>query len=288
MTRKVIDAHVHLWDLTNPWYPGLKAMADNLDRPDLYRDFGLDDYRSAAGDQPVDAFVHVSAVTSPGTHIDELAWVTKVATKAGVDMRYIGTVDPTASAPEIVADLDRQLELTPDLVGIRVLYDFAPDSQAAATVLGWLTEHEKVFDLVTDPATMSAWVDRLATFDGLSVVLEHTGWPSGTDPAAQVEWLDAISLCARDTGARCKLSGLGMTTLDLSENALRPWLERAVDVFGWDRVIFGSNIPIEYMAGSYGELQQTLAAVFAGVADDDLDKFYYRNAASVYRLEDRA
>nr|EMP10469.1 hypothetical protein ISGA_5139 [Gordonia sp. NB41Y] len=281
-----MDAHVHLWDRANPWYPGLAAMAADLGDPDMFPTFLLEDYRRDGATAGVDGFVHVSAVTAPQAHHDELRWVADLADRAGVDMRFVGTVDPQGSSSEIIADLDAQLAITGRLSGIRVLYDFPPESAAAQTVLRWLEEHGLVFDLVTHPGDMDAWIRTISAFDGLTTVLEHTGWPDGTDPAAHACWRTAVTTCARETAARCKLSGLGMVTGELSAEALRPWLEPALEAFGWDRVIFGSNIPIEHMAGTHTDLQHALDTVLGAGAPGDLQRFYADNAITTYGFEE--
>ncbi|WAC57517.1 amidohydrolase family protein [Gordonia sp. SL306] len=286
MPDHVVDAHVHLWDLNHPWYPGLQAMAESLGQPELYSDFGLDDYSKAAGSFPVEKFVHVSAVTAPRTYLDELRWVSTVASDHDVDMHFIGTVDPTLPEAELLADLDAQLAVTPHFRGIRVLYDLPPESSSARTILHWLDDHELVFDLVTHPDTMDDWLRTIGEYPDLEVVLEHTGWPTGVDDDARTAWRRAIADCAQRSRASCKVSGLGMTTVDLSASALRPWVEPAVDAFGWDRVIFGSNIPIEHMAGRYAELVESLDSIIGAATPDEQDCFYRRNAVRVYGFEE--
>lgn len=282
MPQHVVDAHLHLWDLNHPWYPGLQAFAEDVGKPDLYSDFGLDDYAAAAVGFPVEQYVHVSAVTAPRAYLDELRWVSKVAADRRVDMRFVGSVDPTLSAQDICADLDAQAAITPEFRGVRVLYGFEPDSQAARTVLRWLDDHDLVFDLTAHPETMDGWLRTLADFPNLSVVLEHTGWPTATDTEAFTAWRRGITTCAEKTSASCKISGLGMTTGVLSAETLRPWVEPVVDAFGWDRAIFGSNIPIEHIGGRYVDLVDSLNTIIGDEPADEQDRFYRRNALGVY------
>lgn len=49
---------------------------------------------------------------------------------------------------------------------------------------------------------------------------------------------------------RCELSVAGM---EPSEAILRPCIEETISIFGWDRVVFGSDVPIETMAGSFAQ-----------------------------------
>lgn len=282
---RIIDGHMHLLGITgHDWYPGLKQMADTYSLPHLYQDFLLDDYRAAAGPAlAVDGFVHVSATTKPRAYLDEAAWVEAIADEHDLAMVLIGTVDPGLSAEEITADLEQQAR-SPRFRGVRVLYDFAPDSDAAAVVLPWLEERGHVFDLVIQPAQMDGWLKRLEAHPDLAVVLEHTGWPAGTEQADRDQWAGALRDFASATDAPCKLSGLGMTTGDLSEATLRPWLEHALETFGWDRVIFGSNMPIETMAGSYADYVATLEAVTTGASAEERQRFWADNAVRAYRI----
>lgn len=281
---RVIDSHMHLLDVTqHDWYPGLKQMADAYALPHLYQDFLLEDYRTAAGDITIDKFVHVSATTKSRAYLDETEWSTTLADNAQLDMVHIGTVDPSLPATGIVADLEAQAS-SPRFRGVRVLGDLEPGSHAAGTILSWLAEHGQIFDLVTAPAEMTAWLRTLASYPELTVVLEHTGWPSGTDEAARTEWEDALQRFASETNSACKISGLGMTTVDLSESALRPWIEYAFQTLGWDRVMFGSNMPIETMAGSYTDYLATLRAILAEAGPQQQQKFWADNAERIYRF----
>ncbi|WP_176459805.1 amidohydrolase family protein [Rhodococcus sp. OK302] len=284
MTYDVVDAHVHLWSVTdNAWYPALQSMAGQLELPELYSDFLPTNYLEAAGDFKVDAFVHVSATTATRTYLDEQAWVEELADRAALNLVTIGTIDPTLSESEIIADLERQAQ-SDRFRGVRVLYDFHPDSTAANAVLQWLNDRNHVFDLVTQPPNMAAWLRTLERYPDVTVVLEHCGWPSSTTGADRDHWAEAMRACAERTNALCKISGLGMVTGDLSSAALRPWVEGAIEVFGWDRVTFGSNTPIETMAGSYSQFIESLRAIVGESSDRELRSFYSDNARRYYKI----
>ena len=284
MSQYVVDAHVHLWNTSDhDWYPALHQMSEQLGKPELYDNFLVDDYRRAACDLPVRKLVHVSATTKPRAYLNETAWIDALADAHGLDLVIIGAVDPSLSEKEIVADLEQQAR-SPRFRGVRVLHDFEPDSAAAGVVLDWLQDRDLIFDLVTQPVQMWSWLETLRHYPELTVALEHTGWPAGTHTDARASWQHAITAFAEESWALCKVSGLGMTTMDLSEAALRPWVERAIETVGWDRVAFGSNIPIEHMAGRYGQLQRSLEAILSEASEGERARFYAGNAERVYRL----
>ncbi|QIG43047.1 amidohydrolase family protein [Nocardioides anomalus] len=277
---RIIDAHAHWWRPSeHPWYPGLPAWAEALPPgagDGFNRDFTAQDHRAAAP-FTVDGFVHVSAVTAPHTYLDEAAWVEAQAAEHGVDVRLVGTVDPALDAAAIRADLDRQAA-SDRFAGVRVLYGFEPDSPAVPVVLAWLAEHDKVLDLVSHPAQADVWLRALEPYAGLRVVLEHTGWPESADDLGP--WRAAMARLAGESDMVCKLSGLGMVLMTLDADTLRPWVEGALATFGPDRLLFGSNMPIETMGGGYAELVATLTGLVGGPADQP--GFWGGHAAATY------
>lgn len=283
-TQFAVDGHMHFWRTSeNPWYPQLTPFAEQVGRPELTQDFMPAEYQRAADGLEVAKFVHVSATTEQRAYLAETAWVDALADEHALDLVIVGSVEPALPPDRLVEDLETQA-MSSRFRGIRVLSGLEPGSVAARTLLGWLERNGFVFDLVTQPAGMAGWLDALEQFPGLNVVLEHTGWPSAVDDEGRRSWRAAIEQCAARTSAPCKITGLGMATADLSVEVLRPWIEEAVDVFGWDRVIYGSNMPIETMAGSYAQWIETLGAVLSGASTEEREKFYGANAAAAYRL----
>ncbi len=198
-------------------------------------------------------------------------------------MRCVGSVDPTLGATELAAHLDAQLE-GGRLRGIRVLAGLEPGGDAARALADWLTEHELVFDLVARPDTLGRWTRFVAERPQLSVLLEHAGWPLGVDEASYRAWERPLTDFARGTDAAVKISGLAMVTREISAAAMRPWIECCVDRFGWDRVLFASNFPIDRVAGSYTELLHVFGEVRKGASTEQLQKLFAGNAERVYRL----
>lgn len=278
---RTVDAHMHLINVTDhDWYPGLKVWGEAIGVPGLYADFSLSDYRAGA-DRTVDAFVHVSATTKPRAYLAETEWVDRIADEHDLDLAIVGTVDPDLSRDALLDDLEAQAS-TARFRGLRVLDGLEPGTMASDVVLGWLQERGLVFDLVTNPAGMAAWLRELERYPNLRVVLEHTGWPATTDPDGRRAWQEAIRAFASNTPHLCKLSGLGMVTMDLAEATLRPWLEFAIGELGWDRVAFGSNLPIETMAGSHAQLLATFDSVVATAGPAEQAGFWGGNATRAY------
>lgn len=282
--RYVVDAHVHLWDTGNhPWYPQLAEFASRVGKSDLADSFLLADYDRAAAPTRVTGLVHISATTAPHAYLAETRWIDELA--AGRPVALIGSVDPTLGVPELVEHLEAQAR-SGRFRGVRVYRGLSPNTPAADTLASWLRDRDAVFDLTTTPDDMADWIDFLAGYPELRVVLEHLGSPAGHDADHRITWQKSITLAAKETDWKCKVSGLGMVCPDLSWDSLAFWLETTADLWGWRRLLFGSNMPIDRMAGSYTELLDTIDRMVEADATEEESEFFYRaNAMSTYRLD---
>jgi L-fuconolactonase len=90
-----------------------------------------------------------------------------------------------------------------------------------------------------------------------------------------------------DRGLYCKLSGI-VTEDDpnnWSTQSLQPYIQHAVDCFGWDRVLFGSDWPVCLLAASYDDVVSVLKAALGHQMDDDAErKLFGENARRFYKL----
>ncbi len=286
---QLIDAHLHLWDLSHQWYPAMqdpesaKAYASLGDMSRMARDFLVPQVREETGAVELLGVVHVSAVTAPRTHLDEARWLEGVLDELGLPAVTIGALDPGLSRAEMEADLDGQA-VSGRFRGIRVLAGIDPESESAADLCALLDERGLVFDLVAHPANIGAHLPLLRRHPGLAVVLEHSGWPEATDEGGLLQWREAIGALAELPNVSCKVSGIGMATHSLDADVLRPWIEGCLDAFGAGRCIFGGNFPVEAMYGDYAGLVDSVRAVVDGLPEDDRRAFWVENARRVYRV----
>jgi len=282
---QIIDAHVHLWEpRARDWYPDLHAYAEHLDKPVLLERHLFADYLDRESPVALAGIVHVSATTGRHAYLDEAQWLDKELDTRPTASVTIGTVDPRLEADDLLAHLDRQAE-SPRFRGIRVFSGLEPGSAACEAILSWLAGRGLVFDLVADPATLPAWVRTLEAFPDLTVVLEHLGSPEGAEPEAMARWVTATREAARATGWMCKFSGLGMLLPEFTTASVRPWLESAVDVWGWDRLLFGSNMPMDAMTVGHEELLDTVLELVTSTATaSEAHRFFDDNARRTYDL----
>jgi L-fuconolactonase len=119
----------------------------------------------------------------------------------------------------------------------------------------------------------------------LPLVIDHVAKP----PIARneiEEWAQALKTVARYPNIHCKLSGL-VTEANRSSwqtNDLRPYVDYALELFGADRMMFGSDYPVCLLAASYDIVLESFQELLKELGDSDRDKIFSKNAARFYRL----
>jgi L-fuconolactonase len=279
---RIVDAHHHLWDLgvrDQDWITG-PALAP------LRRDFLLDDYRQLAEAHGIAASVVVQTVTVTEETPELLALAAASDLIAGV----VGWTDLTA--PDIA---DRIAALTErpgggKLVSLRhqVQNESDPDWMTRADVLRGLAAVDQaglVYDLVITHGQFGQAIRAAAAVPGLRFVLDHLGKPpiaSGrTEP-----WAADLRQLAALPNTSAKLSGL-VTEADWHRwkvADLRPYAEAALDAFGPDRLMFGSDWPVCTLAGSYSGVLAAARELTEQLTPAEREAVFSGTAATVYRL----
>jgi L-fuconolactonase len=280
----IVDAHHHVWDLSvrdQDWISG-DALAP------IRRDFALDDLESEASSAGVGATVLVQTIAVAEETPEFLALAAASSLVAGV----VGWVDLTA--PD-VTDAIAALRALPGgefLVGVRHLVQAEPDPQwllrpDVARGLAAVASAGLVYDLLVLPRQIPAAVTAAASLPELTFVLDHLGKP----PIAEGElgpWADNIKALAALPNTVCKLSGMvteaawdAWTVQDL-----RPFAETALDAFGPDRIMFGSDWPVCLLAASYRDVVDAAKDLTGSLSPAEQAAVFAGTATRIYRLRE--
>jgi L-fuconolactonase len=83
----------------------------------------------------------------------------------------------------------------------------------------------------------------------------------------------------------CKLAGLiTRARPNWTAEDLKPYVEHVVELFGYDRLMFGSDWPVCLMAGSYSDVVGALREVLGPLREDDAAKVWGETAREFYQL----
>ncbi len=275
----VIDAHHHLWDLAVRPQPFLDS--DPVLAP-LRRAFSLANLAPLAAAAGIGRTVVVQTVTEPAETTELMA----LADAGGLIAAVVGWADLTdARVGESLASL-RAAPGGQFLAGIRhplltepdPLWLSRPDVRRG---LNAVAAAGLVFDLVLPPALLPAAVRAVADVPDLTFVLDHLGNVDVTAEGSDAAWARSFRALAALPNVVCKLSGiLGEATAD----RLRPYAEIALEGFGPERLMFGSDWPVSTLTAGYGDVVAAARALTAGLTAPDRAAVLAGTARAVYRI----
>lgn len=276
----VVDAHHHLWDLAVRPQPFLDS---NPVLAPLRRAFSLANLAPLAAAAGIGRTVVVQTVTEPAETTELMA----LADAGGLIAAVVGWADLTdARVGESLASL-RAAPGGQFLAGIRhplltepdPLWLSRPDVRRG---LNAVAAAGLVFDLVLPPALLPAAVRAVADVPDLTFVLDHLGNVDVTaDGPPDAAWARSFRALAALPNVVCKLSGiLGEATAD----RLRPYAEIALEAFGPERLMFGSDWPVSTLSGGYGDVVAAARALTAGLTAPERAAVLADTACAVYRI----
>ncbi len=309
----VVDAHIHLWDFSDPPY-----FADSYAR----------DAKSAG----VSASVYVDctmgyresgpeALESVG-EVEFAARQAQLAAGSGVDVAagIIGWADLRLgeAAGDVLDALARAGG--PNFRGIRVRANHDPDPQAGygpqGTAAGLLLRDDfrrgleqvqsrgLAFDLYAFHTQLREVADLARAFPDLPIALNHTGGPIGIGRYASIqeqvhaEWLEGMEAVAACSNVSVKVCGFAISRIAIipttpragpfsSEEVAdlcRPWTDPCLRLFGADRCMFGSNFPVDKVALPLRTLVNAMKRLTAGLGLAGQQRFFAANARAFYEL----
>ena len=89
---------------------------------------------------------------------------------------------------------------------------------------------------------------------------------------------------AKQSNVYVKVSEFGLKGQPWSYDSNRRIVREAIGIFGIDRCIFATNAPVSELKISYDALVKSIKRMIDDYSDVDQEKFFWRNAASFYRL----
>jgi L-fuconolactonase len=264
-----IDAHVHLWDLDRAPYRWLTP-----DLVPIFRSFAPADLEPELRAGRIDAVVLVQAANERAD--------TELMLELAQSTEWIAAVvgwAPLEEPDRVAASLD-------GLVGVRDLVhsERDPDWLLRPTVLEslrLLAERDLVFELPDSyPRDFMRHVPALVdAAPGLRIVVDHLG-----KPPFRTEPLDRWAGQLRAAAAAAPTVFAKVSGLEGTADELRPAFEVALDVFGPDRLIFGSDWPVSLLTGGYARALERTDELLAPLRDDERDAIFGGTAARLYGI----
>jgi L-fuconolactonase len=272
-----IDAHQHFWRLADrggEWPPA--------DLEAIYRDFEPADLEPLLRRHGIDGTVVVQSLPKLSDNDYMLALAQRDSFIRGI----VGWVEMKSNdAPAHIAQLARHAKFK----GVRPMLQSLPDDWIAdpslAPAAEAMIEHGLCFDALVLPPQLRPLLGFAQRYPDLPIVIDHAAKPyirqSLLDP-----WKDDIAALAALPNVHCKLSGMVTeAAVPCAVENLKPYVDHLIDVFGPDRLIWGSDWPVLDLAADYGRWIDMSAQLVAGLDTDAQRKIFGANAQRFYRLE---
>lgn len=239
-----IDSHQHFWSIARGDYGWLTP-----DLAPIHRDFGPDDLAPILSRHGIGRTILVQAAPT----VAETEFLLAIAAATPFVAGVVGWVDFTAEdAPEVIDRLaaDRKL------VGLRpMVHDIADVNWLRRIELAPAIEamigHGLVFDALVRPPHLPALKAFIERYPRLQVVVDHGAKPE-IAKGRQHPWLEQLKAIASHERVACKVSGLiTEASPDWRPDDVLPYIARLIEIFGPDRLLWGSDWPVVNLAGSY-------------------------------------
>ncbi|MBF9132499.1 amidohydrolase family protein [Plantactinospora sp. S1510] len=278
----IIDAHHHLWVRARhpqPWIDPVSMAA-------IDADFAPADLAPLARAAGVTGTVVVQSIASVAETVDLLG----IAADSTLVLGVVGWVDLTA---DDVGDRIARLRAARGgdrLVGIRHLvqgetdpaYLDRPDVRRGIAAVG---AAGLVFDLLVRQHQLPMATRLAHDLPQVRFVLDHLGKPALGRPEL-ADWARDLRALATTPNTTAKLSGLvtEVPRPDWTPEDLRPALDDALDAFGPDRLMFGSDWPVCLLASSYRRWIEVLAESLGDLDAAERALIWEHTARRAYRL----
>lgn len=277
-----IDAHQHYWKLDRGDYGWLTPEGT----PAIYRDFLPSDLEPELKRCGIDRTILVQAAATHAETTFMLQLSEKYESIAGV----VGWLDLDDPEWPSVFETFRSY---PKFVGFRLMIQEMKDAHDALRphvidALRQMAANDVPVDLLAVSHQLPVVVELLAQVPGLRAVIDHLCKPQIAAGVFE-PWASQMREIALHPKVYCKLSGM-VTEADhhaWKQEHFTAYVRHIVEIFGTDRVMYGSDWPVCLLAASYTQVHGLLGEVLPdSLTEAELEAIYGGNAAAFYKLND--
>jgi L-fuconolactonase len=279
MTR-TIDAHQHFWQrgkfkdawLDEPQHKPISGSFLPEHLAPLLRQCGIDG----------------SVFVQTQHDLGENRWALDLAKKNPFILGVVGWVD--LASPDCEKQL-LEFKADPKFVGIRHITQGEPDDDFIVrddVVRGLqVLEKQRVpFDLLFYVKHLKHAATLAKKLPDLPMVIDHLAKPRIKEHRTD-GWIDHLKAAAKFPNVYCKLSGMvteadwkGWTPKDLT-----PYVQAALEAFGPDRLMYGSDWPVCLLAAPYPSVVAALREALGPISDAERAKIFGGTAEKFYGLK---
>lgn len=274
-----VDSHQHFWRYDPVEYPWIGPDLDILKRDFLPLDL-----------EPIlqsENFDGCLAVQARQTHA-ETEWLLELADRYSFVKGVVGWLPLQDPQLESILDSYRN---RPRLVGLRHVIQAEADDAFILRDdfnrgIAQLENTGLVYDILIFERHLGATLEFVDRHPNQRFVVDHIAKPVIRRDAFAAQWRRNLIELGRREHVSCKLSGVVTEVRDETwdDALLAPYFETALEAFGSERLLFGSDWPVCLLRADYSQCVRSVENALQSLSRDEQSAIWGDNAERVYGL----
>jgi predicted TIM-barrel fold metal-dependent hydrolase len=293
----IVDCHVHFVDVQVHSYPIFQQRSTAFeslvgDYSTLPRRYLPEDYLKEAGRFKVVKTIWAEFMSDDP--VGEASWAQALSHENGHPHGLIVQADFQSS--EIVRVIDSYGSL-PRVRAVRQHLAFQPGSNqwpARPDVLedsAWrerialLRKHDLRCEMEILAPQLPGFANAARVHPDIQFVLPLMGWPIDLTDAGHQAWKHDMKVLSGCKNVAVKIFGMEcLFGLDWTTERVRPWILETIDLFGPERCMFASHMPIGRLARSFQDIYGAYFDVVSDFSASDKQKLFHDTSMRVYKV----
>ncbi len=274
----VIDAHQHFWK----YDPAVHTWMDDR-MVAIKKDFMPDVLKEELDSNGVEGCVAVQA--------DQSDHETRFLIDLAKSYPFIrGVVGWTNLQSTGVGECLEKYTDEPVVKGFRHVVQDEPNpafmqQQSFQNGISLLGKHNFTYDILILPHQLSAALQLVRKFPDQLFVIDHLAKPGISDQKME-PWRTYIYELGRHDHVYCKVSGMVTEAHwhGWQYEDFLPYLDAALEAFGAERLMFGSDWPVCLLSAGYNKVKQITDRYISGLSSSEQSMIMGENTVRFYRL----
>ncbi|MCW5517243.1 amidohydrolase family protein [Muriicola sp. Z0-33] len=273
-----IDAHQHFWI-----YNSDKHSWIDDDMAIIRKDFLPSDLKKVYKQHSIDGCVAVQADQT----LDETNFLLSLASEHEFIKGVVGWADLRDSSIDGTLEKyhhQKKIKGWRHIVQGEADHNFLLRSDFLKGI-SYLEKYDYTYDILIFPHQLGATLEFVRHFPHQKFVIDHIAKPYIKDQYYD-GWAVLMNEIGKHENVYCKLSGM-ITEADYqhwTSEQIYPYMELALNAFGADRIMYGSDWPVCLVAGNYGQVLHLVTGFIDSLSSDEKQAIMGLNAMKFYNL----
>ncbi len=277
----IIDAHQHFWK-----YEPLKHEWIDNSMSSIRRDFMPTDLKKVYTEHKIDGCVAVQADQT----LQETDFLIELAKTNDFIKGIVGWVDlQDQNVDQVLEQYSKQQIIK----GFRHVVQAEPDHNFLLRSpflkgISLLEKYDYTYDILVFPHQLGAVLEFVRLFPNQKFVIDHIAKPHIKDGFYD-GWAILMKEIGKFENVYCKLSGM-ITEAHFTSwkpDQIHPYMHLVFEIFGADRIMFGSDWPVCLVAGNYAKVKELITNFIAETSTAEQNAVMGDTAIQFYSLTNK-